>query len=271
MNYSSSQKTNTSLFHDGLSFFLDFIIFPLLEIVAWIFTTVGSLFVSIVSVIARTVRDDLFLNVPRGFFNSYDSGRLGVNNLLWDVRYGFFVYAFVCILIYVWTYEDRNIIADNQLVMIRDIYSFVKRLMSNETVTRISSSRFDDDDVSNDPDFNYEEFVLDHGGELSSLESGEELAIVRNYKNILRPRQSKASQIKPRQNPLLDNESPYEFTQALESNRMLTKGWLALLQSIFADNVEDEGDISNENDDDDDNIDDDDDDDNDEDDDDDLS
>lgn len=103
----------------GLSDLLHFFIYPSLEIAAWVFENVGSSLAAFVSKISGGASDEVLKNALKGFLSSYDSGRLDVNPLLWNVRFGFLLYASVCVLFAVYTHVDYSKITVDMLTLIR--------------------------------------------------------------------------------------------------------------------------------------------------------
>jgi len=103
----------------GLSDLLHYFIYPSLEMAAWVFENVGSSLAAFVSTISGGASDEVLKNALKGFLSSYDSGRLDVNPLLWNVRFGFLLYASVCVLFAVYTHVDYSKITVDMLTLIR--------------------------------------------------------------------------------------------------------------------------------------------------------
>ena len=107
----------------GLSDLLHYVVYPFLEIAGWMFENAGSSIASYISKISGGASDELLKNALQGFLSSYDSGRLDVNPLLWNVRFGFLLYASLCVVFAVYTHVDYSKITVDMLTQTVDMVS----------------------------------------------------------------------------------------------------------------------------------------------------
>lgn len=107
----------------GFSDLLHYLVYPTLELAGWLFEYLGSSLATIISKISGGASDEVLQNVLRGFLSSYDSGRLDVNPLLWNVRFGFLLYASLCVLVAVYTHVDYSKITVDMLTQTVDMVS----------------------------------------------------------------------------------------------------------------------------------------------------
>jgi len=110
----------------GFSDLLHYLVYPTLELAGWLFEYLGSWLATIISKISGGASDEVLQNVLRGFLSSYDSGRLDVNPLLWTVRFGFLLWASLCVLFAVYTHVDYSKITVDMLTKTVDMVSLLR-------------------------------------------------------------------------------------------------------------------------------------------------